>query len=74
MKLGGRFTLSDDSHGTDQVGTNYLKLLKFVERVSIQELYYVTAGHRNDFLAANQHARKITLSELQGHRFWKSQV
>ena len=72
MKLGGRFTLSDDSHGTDQVGTNYAKVLKFIEETGIPEVYCVTGGHKNDFKAAGQQARKVTLADLKAHPFFKS--
>lgn len=73
MKLGGRFTLSDDSHGTDQVATNYGKVLAFIEKTGIPEVYCVTAGHSNDFAAASKSARKVSLSELKAHKFWQSQ-
>ncbi|KAF1980062.1 histidinol phosphate phosphatase H [Bimuria novae-zelandiae CBS 107.79] len=39
--MGGRFAMSDDSHGTDQIGTNYPRLLQFMRKVGIKELFYV---------------------------------
>ena len=33
--------MSDDSHGIDQIGTNYTRLLDFIQKVGIKELYYV---------------------------------
>lgn len=73
MRLGGRFTLSDDSHGTDQVGLNYGKVLAFIEKTGIQEIYCLTAGHKNDFEAAQQKAVKIPVSDLKKHKFYLSQ-
>lgn len=37
--MGGRCTLSDDSHGVDQICTNYEKALGCVERAGIEELW-----------------------------------
>ena len=70
--MGGRFTLSDDSHGTDQIGLNFDKVLAFIEKTGIKEVYCVTGGHENDFKAAGQQAQKIPLSELKAHAFWAS--
>lgn len=37
--MGGRCTFSDDSHGVDQICTNYGKALGCVERAGIEELW-----------------------------------
>ena len=42
--MGGNFTLSDDSHGTSHVGTNYGKLRDFVEKI---DLYRITIFEKN---------------------------
>lgn len=40
--LGGRFVLSDDSHGPHAVGLNYNRLFTFLrEDVKLKELYYL---------------------------------
>lgn len=40
--MGGRFVLSDDSHGPKAVGLNYHKLFQFLrEEVDLRELYYL---------------------------------
>ena len=41
---GGGFTLSDDCHGTGQVGTNYDELLRFVEETGIEDIIYFKQG------------------------------
>lgn len=40
----GQFALSDDSHGVDQVGTSYDRLLRFVEETGIKEIVYLEKG------------------------------
>lgn len=37
--MGGRFTMSDDSHGIAQVATNYAKALSYLESLGITELW-----------------------------------
>lgn len=44
LGLGGRFTLSDDSHQVGHVGTNYARLAGFLERVGIREVFFLQAG------------------------------
>lgn len=44
LEKGGMFTLSDDSHGVDQVGYGYDKVLRFVEEVGITTLQVVERG------------------------------
>lgn len=39
MRLGGGFVLSDDSHGVDQVATNYARVLPFLEQTGITHLF-----------------------------------
>lgn len=39
IRLGGRFTLSDDSHGVAQVGTNYGRALDFLSGLGVTSLW-----------------------------------
>ncbi|KAI0206381.1 histidinol-phosphatase [Astrocystis sublimbata] len=39
LALGGKFTLSDDSHGIAQVGTNYARALDFLSSLDITTLW-----------------------------------
>ncbi|KAK4460939.1 Polymerase/histidinol phosphatase-like protein [Cladorrhinum samala] len=39
LAMGGRFTFSDDSHGIAQVSTNYLKGLKYLEDLGVNEVW-----------------------------------
>jgi histidinol-phosphatase (PHP family) len=38
--MGGRFAMSDDSHDVGQIGTNYPRLLEYMQKAGIQEAYY----------------------------------
>jgi histidinol-phosphatase (PHP family) len=35
----GKFTLSDDSHGVVQVGTNYLRMLDYLDNLGVEEVW-----------------------------------
>lgn len=39
LRLGGRFTMSDDSHGIAQVATNYGRGLAFLESLGVREVW-----------------------------------
>ncbi|KAK4074545.1 uncharacterized protein Triagg1_5141 [Trichoderma aggressivum f. europaeum] len=39
LKLGGKFTMSDDSHGIAQVATNYSRALTFLESLGVQQVW-----------------------------------
>ncbi|KAK3687365.1 Polymerase/histidinol phosphatase-like protein [Podospora appendiculata] len=39
LKMGGKFTFSDDSHGTAQVATNYARGLDYLESLGVTELW-----------------------------------
>lgn len=39
LALGGRFTLSDDSHGIAQVATNYGRALAYLESLGVTEVW-----------------------------------
>ncbi|KAF2145200.1 uncharacterized protein K452DRAFT_324926 [Aplosporella prunicola CBS 121167] len=44
LRLGGRFTLSDDSHTVEHVATNYHRLPEFLARVGIRDIHYLAQG------------------------------
>ncbi|KAF8523643.1 histidinol phosphate phosphatase H [Gautieria morchelliformis] len=48
IKFGGRFTLSDDSHGPHAVGLNYHRLRDYVQRVGLKELWCLGHGERSE--------------------------
>ncbi|KAK0263360.1 hypothetical protein B0A54_00720 [Friedmanniomyces endolithicus] len=75
--MGGRFTLSDDSHGISQVGLNYGKVLQCVERAGITELWHLaTVGSGSsdtppDSRFPNVRWAAVQVTELKEHGFWK---
>lgn len=74
MGMGGTFVLSDDSHGVDQIGTNYDKVMEFLEKAEIMEVYAlerIVGGVSSDRLD-NTIFRRIPVQELKEHRFWQS--
>lgn len=44
LALNGKFCLSDDSHGVEQVALNYNKILPFLQRVGISSLSFLRRG------------------------------
>ena len=73
MRHGGRFALSDDSHGPHAVGLNYHRLADFLHRLQITEVYYLESSPS---LSLNAAGRRIRSCRLVGnwweHRFWKN--
>jgi histidinol-phosphatase (PHP family) len=39
IKMGGKFTFSDDSHGIVQVATNYARTVAYLESLGVQEVW-----------------------------------
>lgn len=72
MKHGGRFTLSDDSHGVEQVGLNYGKVLEFVEKAGINEIYFLDRGRPGfDQRFLDVSMSSASLADLKRHAFWR---
>ncbi|KAF2824344.1 histidinol-phosphatase [Ophiobolus disseminans] len=73
LHLGGAFVMSDDSHGVDQIGTNYTRLLAFIQKADIREIHFVeTAGVRNDSRFPNAGFSSIATSKLADLAFWEN--
>ncbi|KAF2731655.1 histidinol-phosphatase [Polyplosphaeria fusca] len=72
LRLRGRFTISDDSHGVDQVGTNYARLLEFIKTTGITDISYADSGAaRKDSRFPNAGFSSIAVVELAQFPFWK---
>lgn len=37
--MGGKFTMSDDSHGIGQVATNYARAITYLESLGVKEVW-----------------------------------
>lgn len=72
----GRFCLSDDSHGIDQVGLNYHRVLDFIERTGISEVHYLEYAPESpssklpDARFPNIRVRAISVADLKLEQFW----
>jgi histidinol-phosphatase (PHP family) len=68
--------LSDDSHGVNEVGLNYQRVLTFISSVGMSELYYLkyAPGSSNSNDARFPHIRvsSMAVSELESEPFWKT--
>ena len=71
LAAGGRFTLSDDSHGPHAVGLNYCRLVQYARRVGINELWVLDCSGSERNVAG----RPGIANKVQGvwweHEFWK---
>ncbi|KAF2264014.1 histidinol-phosphatase [Lojkania enalia] len=71
LKRGGRFTISDDSHGVEQVGTNYSRLLEFIRNAGIQRIHYADGSAlRSNSRFPNASFSSIAVCDLAQHPFW----
>ena len=72
--MGGRFTLSDDSHGIDHVGLNYDKVMECIKRANITELCYLASVsgsvHAHDNRSPDVGWNTVSVSKLENHGFW----
>lgn len=73
--MGGRFTLSDDSHGVGQIGLNYRRVRECIEEAGIVDLCYLsttndeTEVHDRRFPEAKW--QSVAVEDLAQHGFWK---
>lgn len=63
--------MSDDSHGTAQVGTNYHRLPAFMKKAGIKEIWYADrkAPTLNDGRFGAGFS-SISIEDLAQHPFW----
>jgi histidinol-phosphatase (PHP family) len=68
--MGGRFVMSDDSHGTDQVATNYPRMLQYIQKVGISEIFYVDKDVAPTDRRITAGFSSITVDNLLRLPFW----
>ncbi|KAF1815374.1 histidinol phosphate phosphatase H [Eremomyces bilateralis CBS 781.70] len=61
LRMKGRFTLSDDSHGIDQVGLNYPKAVRAMKAAGVGEIQVVTT----DSTVSDMKTDCVPLSEVE---------
>jgi histidinol-phosphatase (PHP family) len=71
LRMGGGFVMSDDSHGIDQIGTNYARLLAFIRKAGKDQIHYADrAGVRKDSRFPNAGFSSIAVTDLAQSPFW----
>ncbi|KAI9623944.1 hypothetical protein H4Q26_017090 [Puccinia striiformis f. sp. tritici PST-130] len=72
ISMGGRLTLSDDSHGYDRVGLNYEKSFEYLRSNNVPTLWYLVPAV--DEKSAMQPRGKVSALPIPGnwweHTFW----
>ncbi|KAI0161884.1 histidinol-phosphatase [Hypoxylon sp. FL1284] len=62
VRLGGRFTLSDDSHGIAQVGTNYARALDYLASLGVASVWTL---ERDPHPGVGESGQKVRLVEKE---------
>jgi histidinol-phosphatase (PHP family) len=72
----GRFCLSDDSHGVEQVALNYHKCIPYLQRNHITQIHFLEHSQERlvepfDSRFPCMHIRSLRLHELEKLPFWQ---
>ena len=73
--MGGRFCMSDDSHGIEQVGFGYRQVLNFVIQTGITVLHYLylsEEGATFDTRFPSTRIRSVSVEELEQKAFYQA--
>ena len=71
LRMQGGFVMSDDSHGTEQIGTNYARLLAFIQKAGIEQIYFADpTGVQKDSRFPNAGFSSISVTDLAQLPFW----
>jgi len=71
LKHGGRFALSDDSHGPHAVGLNYRRLAEYLRAAGVFELWYLQKSDNRN--AAGRCMRPVRVTgSWSDATFWLS--
>lgn len=75
MTMNGGFVMSDDSHGIDQVGTNYARLLAFIQRAGIEKIHYADRDvtTKDDSFIKGGGFSNILVKDLALSPFWANE-
>ena len=60
--VGGKFTLSDDSHGPHAVANNYHLLLAYLKETGVTEVYHLVKTPTG--------VEEAKIEDIQNHPFW----
>lgn len=73
--MGGRFCMSDDSHGIDQVGFGYRQVLDFVTQTGITDLHYLDLSEEGaafDARFPSTRIRSVSVEEFRQKAFYQA--
>lgn len=76
MARGGRFCLSDDSHGVEQISLNFKRVLDFLDSTGISTVHYLQVADNEESASApdarfpRTEIASISVEELKGLEFW----
>ncbi|RDB25993.1 putative histidinol-phosphatase [Hypsizygus marmoreus] len=69
LKQGGRFALSDDSHGPHAVGLNYKRMAEYLRATGVSEIWYLQESQVPNAAGRTVQAVKLD-GEWWNHVFW----
>ncbi|KAH8112391.1 histidinol phosphate phosphatase H [Phellopilus nigrolimitatus] len=73
LNFGGRFTISDDSHGPHAVGLNYNKLHRYLRDIGIEELWYLSKDTQTELGREKRCLKPVKLiGDWWSHGFWEN--
>jgi histidinol-phosphatase (PHP family) len=65
LKMGGKLTLSDDSHGITHVGTNFVRAFDYLESLGVKELFLLESDGVKAQSRKNVGVRSVTLVDAK---------
>lgn len=65
INMGGKFTMSDDSHGIAQVATNYSRALTFLEGLGVQEVWTLRRTDKGKGVRGEVQEVNVPLTEFR---------
>jgi hypothetical protein len=73
LKMGGLFTLSDDSHGIAQVGTNFQRALDYLYSLRVENLHFFESKGGAEVKGAKLETASAPLAAVRSGEFRYSQ-
>lgn len=73
--MGGRFCMSDDSHGIEQVGFGYQQVLDFVTQTGITDIHYLDLSEEGaafDTRFPSTRIRSVSFEQLKQKAFYQA--
>ena len=65
LKMGGKLTLSDDSHGIAHVGTNFVGAFEYLESLGVKELFLLESDGIKNLERKTVGIRNVTLADAK---------